>query len=395
MTATINGVEFGVWWAPAGSWNTASPTWVDITVDVVSVQFRRGANGSLDGNGYAAGTGTVVLANNGRKYDPDYSSGTYFGQLLPGKPFRVTFVNSAGTTVTVFRGVTQGDWEQNYEPANRWATAHVDFVDAYALAAASFNVTSGATKLAHEAFNTITAVSGWPLRDTPTASSALVVEPNETRCLPALQLVEVSEQGRIFVDRTGTWRFINRDTFLSAGSSVATFDDDGTDVGYSEVTTSAGREQLRSFVTLTGSHTTDVTASVDTNGPLQGMQIGGVWARQEEPRAIAPWLATRLSTPATRADRLQWSPLQGGNAAKDALSVDVGDTITVVRRPVAVGSAITMTSVVESVSMQIQASPRRWDVTFVCRPEPRAGRVYLRADGAGSTTADGSAVAAP
>ena len=396
MAATIGGVTFAVEWAPTGAWDTASPTWVDITADVLSVAMRRGANGAIDGNGYAAGTLTLTLANSGRKYDPDYASGTYFGQLLPGKPVRLTFTDSSSTVRVLFRGVTQGDWEQDYKVSNRWATATVQAVDAYALAAATPNITSGARVLAHQAFSTITAVSGWPLRDSPTTSSALIIEPDDVNCLAALQAVEVSEQGRIFVDRTGQWRFVDRTTFLGSSAAVATFDDDGTDVGYAAISTSMGRDDMRSYVRLTSPHTLASLADAGiTNGPLAGLELSGVWARVEETKSVASWLATRLSTPATRADVLQWTPLQGGNAAKNALSTDIGDTVSITRRPQGVGSAVTMTNVVEAVSMLIQASPQRWDVTYLCRPEPRGGRTYVRSDGSGSTTSDGPAVAAP
>lgn len=97
----------------------ASPTWTDVSSDVLEWSVTRGRSTELDA--YQTGSATVKLANRTRKYDPLYSSGTYFGKLLPRKQIRIRATWNS-VTYEVFRGFI-ASWPQDYTEAQGMATS--------------------------------------------------------------------------------------------------------------------------------------------------------------------------------------------------------------------------------------------------------------------------------
>lgn len=70
-------------------------TWTDVTADMVSVATRRGRNREL--GAFETGSGTVVLRNETRKYDPEYAAGPYYGRLRPNRRIRIRATYNAIT----------------------------------------------------------------------------------------------------------------------------------------------------------------------------------------------------------------------------------------------------------------------------------------------------------
>ncbi len=109
----------------------ASPTWTEVTAYVRSVRTSRGRSNELEQ--FGAGTATIVLSNADRRFDPDYSSGPYYGDILPRKQVKVECVYNA-VTYPVFRGVVQA-WQQDYPLLGRDATCTIQCADLLALLA--------------------------------------------------------------------------------------------------------------------------------------------------------------------------------------------------------------------------------------------------------------------
>lgn len=116
-------VEF----APGDTIFTASKTWVDISAYARSVATRRGRSNELDD--FQAGSCSIVLDNSGRLFDPLYSGGTYYGDLKPGVPVRVS-VNDGTSDVPVFTGAVHS-WPQEFDAGNTDATVTVQASDAF------------------------------------------------------------------------------------------------------------------------------------------------------------------------------------------------------------------------------------------------------------------------
>lgn len=106
-----------------------APTWVDVSSKVRSdpaVQITRGR--PSERAQFSAGTCRLTLNNRDRRFDPSYSSGPYYGNLVPGKQIRVSAVYSA-TTYRMFTGWILG-WPQGFKTAGKDAVVTIDCVDA-------------------------------------------------------------------------------------------------------------------------------------------------------------------------------------------------------------------------------------------------------------------------
>lgn len=62
--------------------------WTDVTSDVVALTTRRGRN--KESGSFETGVMTISLRNDDRTYDPDHSTGPYYGKLRPNRRVRFT-----------------------------------------------------------------------------------------------------------------------------------------------------------------------------------------------------------------------------------------------------------------------------------------------------------------
>ena len=110
---------------------TASPTWVEITSYVMSADIYRGRDN--DWQETSSGTASFVLNNNDRRFDPAYTSGVYYGKLLPRKQIKITGTAN-GSTYDVFRGYIAG-FPVQYDNAGTTSTVTISCYDALGLLA--------------------------------------------------------------------------------------------------------------------------------------------------------------------------------------------------------------------------------------------------------------------
>jgi hypothetical protein len=113
---------------------TASPTWTPVTQYVRRMSIDRGRS---DDWGDFNGTATVVLNNRTRLFDPFYTSGTYYGKLLPRRQIRIraeTVELGVTTTHDVFRGFIDG-WNPQWTDAGTDSTTTIQCFDALQLLA--------------------------------------------------------------------------------------------------------------------------------------------------------------------------------------------------------------------------------------------------------------------
>ena len=107
-----------------------SPTWTEITTSVRSMSIDRGRGGDWD---TFSGSATVVLNNRERLFDPFYTSGTYYGKLLPRRQIKIE-ATYGGSTYPVFRGFIDG-WPPTWTDAGGDSTVTLSCYDAMALLA--------------------------------------------------------------------------------------------------------------------------------------------------------------------------------------------------------------------------------------------------------------------
>jgi len=88
--------------APGDSWNTASPTWVDITADLREGWTLNIGRDISDARPRPS-TLTLTLDNSSRDYDPENAAGPYFGDLVPLMQIRLRATHNT-VTYDRFRG---------------------------------------------------------------------------------------------------------------------------------------------------------------------------------------------------------------------------------------------------------------------------------------------------
>jgi len=117
-------VKVEVKWAP--------PTWSDISADVRFLELKSSQRSRLQQT-YDPGSLRMVLDNSARKYDPLYTSGTFFGNLRPGRDVRVTFDSASAAATEVWYGRTDR-FLINYDQSNRDSTMTLTCEDALSAA---------------------------------------------------------------------------------------------------------------------------------------------------------------------------------------------------------------------------------------------------------------------
>lgn len=129
MGATwFNGVTLTCEIAFGDAPKAASPTWTDVSAYVrvdPPIVIERGNFSTLNGD-FSPGTMTLHLDNRDRRFDPDYSSSPYFGDLVPMVKIRLLATLSA-TTKTLFTGYVMG-WTQRWTKGGD-GTVEVSCVD--------------------------------------------------------------------------------------------------------------------------------------------------------------------------------------------------------------------------------------------------------------------------
>jgi hypothetical protein len=106
----------------------ASPTWTDVSSYVRGMTTDRSRP---DDWGNFTGTATVELNNRTRLFDPFYTSGTYYGKLLPRRQIKIEATYSS-VTYPVFRGFIDG-WPPSWTDAGQDSTVTLQCYDALSL----------------------------------------------------------------------------------------------------------------------------------------------------------------------------------------------------------------------------------------------------------------------
>lgn len=110
------------------TWQSLTPVWTDVTAYVIESKGVRIFTGkAAESDTTEAGTASFTLNNTGRRFDPSYSAGPYYGQLLPRVPVRI---RGGSTPTAMFAGFVDGGWQQDYDETQRVAFVPIQCRDA-------------------------------------------------------------------------------------------------------------------------------------------------------------------------------------------------------------------------------------------------------------------------
>ena len=185
--------------------------WNDISAYVRNVSIGRGVSREIDQ--YSAGSATIILSNNDRRFDPTYSSSPYYGQVKPAGAIRVT----AGG-YTQFYGFIDS-WSFDYPEQGFDATATVTAFDglsnlAKTLLDSTYNVEQYTGSRIQYILNKNEVYWNSTLTDLDGGNSTVwgdtVNQADNKDALSYIQQVAKSEPGDFFISRDGKATFRDR-----------------------------------------------------------------------------------------------------------------------------------------------------------------------------------------
>ena len=209
---------------------------VDVSNVVDSIQTIRGRNAQADQ--FQTGTLSLRIVDQNGDFNPQNPSGPFFQLLTPMRKVQITATYGA-TTYPIFSGFITSYTTTTPKNANDVVYTTIQAVDAFRLAQnAQISTVAGtsAGQLSGARINALLDAIDWPasMRDVDAGLTTMQADPGSARTsLAAMQTVEISEYGALYVDAAGS--FIFQDRLVTAGSTGAAptvFNDDGTDISY-------------------------------------------------------------------------------------------------------------------------------------------------------------------
>lgn len=304
---------------------------VEITDLVTRVAIRRGRNRIT--SKFEFGSADVILYDQNGDWNPVNPASAYYPNLVPLRQI-IIYASYLGIDYYLFSGFIT-DYDTGFRQGNEdVSTVTLRCVDAFKLLAGSAVGTipsSPAGQLTGARVNAILDDIAWPLslRNVSTGDSTLQADPGTSRsALDALQTVENSEFGGIFVDGESNVTFVSRTELIQRPSTAAyTFSDTGSDISYQNAVVAYDDTNIINDVTVTRSGGTAQNAydqtSIDTYFLHSGIRDGILVQTDTESLNQAKGILATRKDPEVRIDSIQLNLYDDVNPNKPKSGVDV------------------------------------------------------------------------
>lgn len=233
---------------------------IDIATSCTQISITRGRSRQLDS--YQAGTCSITVRNEDRKFDPLNTASPLYRAI---EPTRLVVIRVNGTVV--YAGYVE-DVNVDYDISGT-STAQIELVDATA---------SLATQSLVDALDRDDEKSGVRITamlndaqidfvctgvDISTGDETVNADLVDGNLLEYIRKIERTERGYLFIDRLGRLLYRARSyTFENPGE--VTFTDGGTDVPYTTIAQRSGVDLFYNRVTFNGPFLTDPQIAEDT-----------------------------------------------------------------------------------------------------------------------------------
>jgi len=375
---------------------TAATTWTDLTnIYAETFASRRGRNFEWDR--VQTGEATVVFKNQDRRFDPTNIAGSYYPNVLPMRRLNVRATYS-GTTYDVFTGYVRG-WPQTWEANGLAAKVPVGVVDGmHPLALKKLNTTYGiqtsgarivsvltdamwttgqAWALDHATFSLLgTSTTLAPVGDQSIDLGQSSIQASTLVNVPALQhiqTVEETENGLFFMGKDGAATFFQRSRRLVPpyNVSVATFGDSTGELPYNDLEMDYSDDKIENEVVLQRIGGSVVSVSDATSKtryfPHTYSNTQLLNTVDTEVTDAANFRLNRRKAPALRVAQMTIMPDRSPALLwPQVLGREIGDRITVKRRPPGGGAVITQESYIEGIAHDVR--PGIWRTIFSLSP---------------------------
>lgn len=315
----------------------ASPTWTDITDDVLELHTHRGRQHELDR--MEAGTAVLVLNNSHGNYWPYNTGGSYYPYVKPAKKMRIKVVWE-GTVYSLWTGFAE-EWAPGWlamagkvPVVALQCACLIKNMSRLDINSAGFDQELSGTRI-DNALDLQSANIGRDLDagiSNMIATGALADEKAQSH----LFKVQESELGIMFIAPDGDMQFHDRHARLKSPytTSQATFGDDVSEMEYSGLEPKYGDDFLYNDVRMTRSGGTQQSAEDATSQASYGKRTlprtGLLLTGDTEVLAMAQYLRSRFKDPVLRARVLQVHPQRNkSDLFAKVFTYDVSTRITV------------------------------------------------------------------
>ena len=350
----------------------------DVSSQVQAVSIQRGRNANADQ--FQAGTASVRIADINGDFNPENLSSPYTGLLAPLRKITITATdNNTNLVYPLFAG-----YLTSYQFTQSQVVGEVSYTTLTAsdgfrlLNMGTVSTVTGGTagQLSGARCTAILNQIAWPtsMRDIDTGQTTLQVDPGTSRtALNALQTVETSEYGALYMDASGNVVFQDRAlTSSSIGSASTSFADDGSGIQYQNVRWVLDDSLVynKASITATGLATQTATNQTSIDKYFLHSYAKSDLLMQTTGEALnyaLAYVASRQET-AVRCDAVTLLDLNtvGYDAGVvAALELDYFDTITVKStQPNSVGTS-SLNKTLQIFGVAYNITPTRWATTFV------------------------------
>jgi hypothetical protein len=322
--------------------------YVNITSRVRQISVNRGRSKLLEK--FTAGSCSIVLDNRDRYFDPTNVDSPFYGEILPRKDVRISYLGEP-----VFTG-SVSDWNFDYTFSD--ATAEIVAHDAFTkLATTNVPVGTLVSESIVDRFNTVLDLVNWDadLRDIDNDLLILAEEiiAENVNTLGYLQKIELSSSGLLFMDKAGTLKYIFRYQGDAVNLTVGV--DDGIPTNAFNVT--FGSEELANNITVNyvnsggEAFTTLVDEPSQTAYGVLERSFDTLLADDVEAENLAQLILERYKNPTYRIDEIGFN-IDGLSAEQieDLMALELGNRIKLKWQPLGVGDIFYRSVIIDTIS---------------------------------------------
>lgn len=315
----------------------------DVSSYVQDIRITRGRQDQLAN--FSAGSSSITLLNNDRRFDPTNESSPYWDPTLEQSgvtPRRKVTVQLGSETLFVGR-ITDIDLSYQTGKSTDLSTVSINSADDFVLLAntATTQDRTPTEELSGARLDYLLQLpeigyTGTTDIDTGTATLGAYQIPSNTNALQYAQAIAQSEQGYFFVARDGKLTFTDRIAKIFAAAVAAFSDDDGTDIKYQNLSILYGQEFLYNKILATregGTPQISNDAGSQTEYGISTLNLDGLLlASDAAAQTLADDLLELYAQPAYRFDNMTLLVSAQSSGTRTTLNtLELGDTITVQR----------------------------------------------------------------
>ena len=322
--------------------NTSYPLgglqFIDVTDRVKSFSVSRGRSSLFAA--FPAGQLNVEFNNHDRAFDPLYDQSPFAGNIIPRREIRATTRDSV-----IYTGWID-DWNYSYTPNGDSVAEAIAYDATSIISGQALSAGTPTVELTGERVNTVLDEINWPIgnRNIDTGESTLSAAPIEdnTNAMAYLQNIALSEPGLVFIDKSGSVRFVDR---LQSPTSAGLVIFGGTGIPFQNLSVAYGSDNLYNQVVVDrvggGTATATDTQSVADYGLRILTQNGLLLNSDLDLAEIALILAQRYSQPEYRFSSLEVALHKLEEAEQDeVLGLELGSITKVEFLPNGIGAPI-------------------------------------------------------